>query len=113
MAFTPEQRAAWHKAKGPEYHMWRSARKRARRDEVPCDIKPEDIVIPEVCPVLGILMVHGEGKASFASPTLDRFLPELGYVKGNIEVISLRANSIKRHYSTETIGLVYKWMLNR
>jgi hypothetical protein len=56
-----------------------------------------DIVIPEVCPVLGIPMFRSKGKVGVKdhSPTLDKLIPELGYVSGNVYVISSRANRIK------------------
>lgn len=40
-------------------------------------------------------MKRNVGKPEDNSPTLDRIIPELGYVKNNIIVISFRANRIK------------------
>jgi hypothetical protein len=83
--------------------MWYTAKTRATKLGVPFEITPKDIraVWPEnnVCPVLRIQMEHNfdkqNGCCSKLSPTLDRIKPELGYVKGNIVVMSLRANQIK------------------
>lgn len=56
-----------------------------------------DIIIPETCPMLGIKLEFGFDKqgGNFNSPSLDRIIPELGYTKGNVMVISKRANMIK------------------
>jgi hypothetical protein len=46
------------------------------------------------CPVLGIPIILG-GKLSKNSPSLDKMVPGLGYVRGNVLVISHRANTMK------------------
>lgn len=52
--------------------------------------------MPESCPVLGIPMFSGtDGIQCDNSPTLDRIIPELGYVRGNVIVVSAKANRIK------------------
>lgn len=74
--------------------MVREARRRAKDGGYLCTITEADIVIPEFCPLLGIKMARGAaGRAS--SPSLDKIRPRLGYVPGNVWVISHRANSIK------------------
>ena len=78
-----------------EYALWRRAKTRARRWHRPFNIEPSDIVIPERCPVFGMPLVAGRNKAGEDSPSLDRVIPELGYVKGNVWVISLKANKCK------------------
>lgn len=42
-------------------------------------------------------MSHGTGRGGkhHGSPTLDRLVPDLGYVPGNVLVVSELANSIK------------------
>jgi hypothetical protein len=45
------------------------------------------------------------------SPSLDRVIPELGYVQGNVIWVSHRANSIKQNATAEEIlavGQFYK-----
>jgi hypothetical protein len=79
------------------YLMWSRAKKRSREKNVPFDIELSDINIPTYCPVLGnILEISNCGRGpGDNSPSLDRKDPKLGYVKGNIEVISFKANRIK------------------
>jgi hypothetical protein len=55
----------------------------------------EDIIIPAVCPVLGIVIVYNKTGFHPSSPSLDKVVPELGYVPHNIRVISNRANRLK------------------
>lgn len=70
-------------------------RKRAKEQGLPFNITEDDIVIPEVCPVLGIKICKENSKREYNSPSVDKIIPEKGYVKGNICVISWRANMIK------------------
>lgn len=77
------------------------ARYRAKRDGTPFSLSPADIEIPDLCPVLGLRLERGRGRATPRSPSLDRLRPELGYVKGNVIVVSLRVNVLKRDASLE------------
>lgn len=70
-------------------------RSRARKSGLGFDLEEGDIVIPEVCPVLGIKIVRNQGKLTPETPSVDRINPLLGYVRGNIAVISWRANKLK------------------
>jgi hypothetical protein len=64
------------------------------------------IDIPARCPVLGIPLTRGTGKPADSSPTIDKVVPEFGYVPGNIKVISFRANSIKRDATVDELRRV-------
>jgi len=87
--------------------MLNAARFRAKEAGVPFDLTVEDIVIPPTCPVLGIPLVSaiGGGKKGprANSPTLDRLNPDLGYVRGNVAVVSFRANRAKNDLSLAEI----------
>ena len=85
---------ARHKA-NPRHFILLSARSRAKRRNIPFTINLNDIVIPTHCPYLGIELVVREKENREESPSLDRINPELGYVPGNVEVISKRANALK------------------
>jgi hypothetical protein len=87
-------------------NMVRAAKARATKKGVPFNITPEDITIPSTCPVLGIPLVVGQPKATDNSPSLDRVVPLLGYVKGNVIVISNRANRIKNNASVHELRAV-------
>lgn len=85
----------------PEKLLLKFARKRAKAAKVPFSITEEDVLslIPEdgCCPITGKPLVHGEGKVGPQSMTLDRVIPSLGYVPGNVMVISHLANTIKQN----------------
>lgn len=80
--------------------MVRAAKARATKAGVPFNLTTEDITIPHECPVLGIPLIVGADKASDNSPSLDRVVPPMGYVRGNVLVISNRANRIKNDATT-------------
>jgi hypothetical protein len=87
-----------------------AARNRARWDKVPFDIRKEDIIIPLMCPVLGIPIGKGENTPRDNWPNLDRIIPKLGYVRGNIAVISGRANRIKSDGTAEEHEAVARYI---
>lgn len=85
----------WHRRQQePDRELWRRARKRAADRGVPFDLPLEDVFIPPACPVLGVPLEIG-GPRSPNSPSLDRIVPALGYVTGNVRVISDLANRFK------------------
>jgi hypothetical protein len=95
----------------PEEALLISARQRAAQAGVPFSITIADIIIPQFCPVLGIELRRSKGKGpSDFSPNLDRFVPSLGYVPGNVSVISNKANRIKNDATIEEIERVISWM---
>lgn len=86
-----------YRQNNPEQCLLENARERARKGGYACTITVHDIVIPEFCPLLGIKLQRGRGVGGMlkSSPTLDKIKPELGYVPGNVWVISSRANVLK------------------
>ena len=101
-------RARTHK--DPAWSMWSAAKKRAKNEGLPFNIERSDIIIPTVCPVLGVVLEKADGYRTDFSPSLDKFKPDLGYVKGNIHVISSRANRIKTDATEDEIRQLLHWM---
>lgn len=88
-----------------------NARRRAREEDLDFDLTPSDLVIPDVCPVLGLpLAVNTDGYAQDNSPTLDRVRPHGGYVRGNVMIISGKANRIKSNATAQEILAVGRWL---
>lgn len=81
---------------------------RAKKLSIPFNLEDSDINIPEFCPVLGIkLVLVNQGKGYHVdSPSLDRIDPKKGYTKGNVRVISARANLLKNDATVEELRLV-------
>lgn len=101
---------AWHR-NNPARSYCLAAKRRAKTKGVPFDLEPEDIIFPDICPVLGIpILFSSERVRTDNTPSIDRIVPELGYVKGNIEVVSWRANRLKNNASFEEIEKLYNYM---
>ena len=116
MPFSDKERQAeflreWEREKrknNPEYYLWKAAKRRARTKDLDFDIEVSDIIIPQFCPLLNIPIIHkvGKGCRSPHSPSLDRIKNHLGYVKGNILVVSWRANFLKSDGTIEELELL-------
>lgn len=90
--------------KGKEYYrrklknrLLNAARARARKYGYEFDLTVDDIIMPKYCPLLGIEMFVTESRKGkkHSSFSLDRIDSSKGYVKGNVWVISMMANSMK------------------
>lgn len=97
----------------PERTLLIAAKARAKLKKIACAIEVSDIFIPEFCPILGVKLESGRGKGSKGSlpwsPSLDRIIPALGYIPGNVQVISKRANTMKHNASFEELVLLGEW----
>jgi hypothetical protein len=91
-------------------YLWKHAKRRAKEKQLPFTITTEDIKVTEYCPVLGLKLIPGEGKVHDASPTLDKIIPSLGYIPGNIIVMSKKANTLKSNGTLEEHKKLVKWM---
>lgn len=87
----------------------KDARVRAKRKNLPFDLLPEDLLpLPDICPVLNVPF----DKSRRYSRSLDRIIPELGYVKGNVQVISQLANAMKWDSTREERIAFANWVLS-
>lgn len=92
-----------------EAFLWRNAKNRAMERGIEFTITIADIVIPPLCPVFGVpfdMAGSQDRKRIRLAPSLDRVDNRLGYVPGNVMVISLRANQIKTDATAEEIRAV-------
>ncbi len=87
--------------------LYNQAKNRAKRDSIPFTIDLEDVIIPTVCPVLEVPISFTEKEMA---PSLDKKINELGYVKGNVFVVSKRANRLKNDASIDEIRKILKYM---
>jgi hypothetical protein len=69
------------------------------------DIFPKD----NICPVFKTKMIWGGETGVETSPSLDKIIPEKGYVKGNVVWVSRRANRIKSDASLKELEQLYKF----
>jgi hypothetical protein len=94
--YNREYSRQYQKNKSRESILLSGIRYRCKKNNIPFDLEESDIVIPEVCPILGINIVC-DGSQIDSSPSVDRLVPEKGYVKGNIIIISNRANRLRNN----------------
>lgn len=95
----------------PARRLLAAAKCRAKKFGLRFDITETDIIVGEICPVLGIRFKRGVGgKPCETSPTLDRIDNKKGYVSGNVVVISYLANRIKSSADATQIGRVATWL---
>ena len=92
------------------YNMLSHAKRRAKASGLSFDLVLNDIQIPEVCPILGIPIISGDYRTTDNSPSIDRIIPRLGYIKSNIVVISHKANRIKNNGSLEDLRKVVQYL---
>lgn len=103
-----EERAFEAHMADPRVRMLTQARVRAKRDGYPCTVTLDDFTIPSHCPVLGVPLRTSRGRSgpSGDTPSLDKIVPALGYVPGNVVVVSYRANFIKSDATPEELTAV-------
>ena len=100
----------------PWYYMHRTAKHRAKTLGIPFDVTLDDIreVWPKdnCCPVLGVpFTLPKNGRRTPTSPSIDRIDPLVGYVRGNIAVISMRVNVIKQDcFEPEVFRKIATWL---
>lgn len=96
--------AAWIAAKVMEI------RRRAKRDGIPCNITASDIKIPAFCPILGTPLTVDRNANRKTGPSIDKIINERGYVRGNVAVISCKANSVKSDMTADQVRALLRYM---
>ena len=87
-----------------------NAKRRAKIRGLDFDISVDDIIIDEVCPILKTPYKIGEEVVCYESPSLDRIDSSKGYIKGNVQVISYRANTIKCNSTIEELEMLLQYL---
>jgi hypothetical protein len=87
----------------------RGAKARAKKQGLDFNLNHDNIKKPEVCPILGIPLIKSDKYPSAGSASIDRFDKSKGYTEDNINIISMRANTIKTDATFEEFEAVYKW----
>jgi hypothetical protein len=90
-----------------ELKILQRAKSRANKKGLAFNLELTDIVLPEVCPVLGVPFNKNSTDYTYS---IDRLVPSLGYTKGNIMIISNKANRIKSDACAEEIALVLEYV---
>lgn len=117
-----ENRKEWEKSWKKEYFEYKpqkrliwAAKKRAKEKGLDFNITEDDIIIPEKCPYLKTKFSYNAPRGSDRRTviTLDRIDSSKGYIKGNIEVISHLANTMKSNATQEELINFAKTILEK
>ena len=94
------------KRKYPMRFICKYAKGRAKKGGLAFDLTPEylESIRTDFCPYLGVKMVYGGSDRNDPNAaSLDKIIPELGYIRGNVEFISFKANRMKSNASQEEL----------
>jgi len=83
--------------------MFNGAKRRAKKLGLAFTIVLDDIHIPELCPVFLVPIEVGGGELA---PELDRIRNHLGYIPGNVIVVSRRANRLKSDSTIDELARI-------
>jgi len=104
--------AIW-KENHPEKHLWSSAKYRAKKESIDFNIEISDVIIPAKCKYLNFILTSKKGNRRCDElMSLDRIDSKRGYVKGNIEVISYKANRMKNDATLDELIIFAKNILD-
>ena len=118
MASSPQQIKYYSSKHGHTNMFFNGAKRRAKKKNLPFDLTHEYLIsiAHDVCPVFGVPFnwgISGKGYGipkSDNAPSLDRGIPELGYIKGNVVFISRLANNIKSTATEKELYAVADWL---
>lgn len=104
-----QRKASW--LRNYKQSMITKARQRAKKYNFEFNLSVDDIDIPEICPILEVpLQIGTKGDYEY-SPSLDRIDNTKGYIKGNVRVISKKANSMKNSATMDELKTFCKNIL--
>lgn len=83
----------WYEGK-PKQYVLKKAKARAKRKGIEFSLTEADIVFPKRCPIMGVPFNYSPQteKEVYYGPSIDRIDNALGYIPGNIRIISYLAN---------------------
>lgn len=99
-------------ARYPERYLFRTAKNRAAKHGIEFDLDYSDCLVPERCPILGMrLEVFSQIRGNPCAASVDRIDNSKGYIKGNVQVISLLANQMKSTANAEQLRSFARWVM--
>lgn len=115
---TPEEKELWRQKRTNITKTLYSVKRRALAKGLPFNLDHKYLcaIAPSKCPIFKMPLAWGYGMTGKAghtadnSPSLDRIVPENGYVKGNVAWISMKANSIKSTADEKELYAVADWL---
>ena len=89
--------------------LYKNIKSRCKRMGREFSIDIKDIIIPEKCPVFGFELKREDRQTWMCAPSVDRIDSSKGYIKGNVTVVSRRANIIKRNATLEELEQLFNY----
>jgi hypothetical protein len=89
--------------------LYMNAKRRARDKNLEFNLTRDDIVIPDICPILGIELFREDKKNWHHAPSIDRIDNTKGYTKDNIMIVSRRANILKKDATLQELIMIGKF----
>jgi hypothetical protein len=90
------------------YQRFDRLRARAKASKTEFNLTIDDLEIPEKCPILGITISQDLHRDHW--PSADRVDNNKGYTKGNVRVISNKANTLKNANTLETLEKIIQYL---
>lgn len=90
----------------PSAVLLRRCRQKTARTGIKCDLREKDLVVPTHCPVLGFKFDWDD---FWKRPTVDRLNPKLGYTRGNVVVVSQRANQLRSNATLAELRAIIRF----
>lgn len=97
----------------PVAYLIKRAKAAAKWKGLAFNLRHCDLTIPERCPVLGMKLVWPRKlvrRRPANLPSIDRVNPRRGYVRGNVRVISFRANLLKRNATLDELKALVRYV---
>jgi 5-methylthioribose kinase len=107
---TKEKSKAWRDDNKDRLYFL-SLKSRAIKKGLEFNLEEKDVIAVDHCPVFGVELVRSLLKPAWNSASVDRIDNTKGYVKGNTQVMSYLANSMKRDATDEQLILFAEWVL--
>jgi hypothetical protein len=99
------------------FRQFHHRRQVAEKEGIPFTITFDDLEKPEFCPILGVKLnygcstgVNGKQTRDPNKASIDKLIPELGYVPGNVFIISWRANKLKSDMTINELEKILDYM---
>ena len=85
-------------------------RQNAKQKKWEWDLAMSDLEWPKTCPILGLELDWFAETRQENSPSFDRIDSNLGYVAGNVQIVSWKANRIKNNGTAEDHRKIYEYL---
>lgn len=91
-----------------EKRIYHRIKARSNKKHIEFDLDLEDIVLPNKCPILDHVFIYGDKDWTYS---VDRIDNNKGYIKGNIQILSNRANRMKGDFTIQELQALLKYLL--